>query len=73
VTTWSSANRGDSLLSLLGRKLAVVRVSLLLVLRYTLTLAGLGSIVIGCFLFSLVLGFVVLGVALLVLEWVVKQ
>jgi hypothetical protein len=42
-------------------------------LRTGLTLLGLASITTGAFLFSLVLGFVVLGVALLVFEFLVKQ
>lgn len=83
MTVWTDVQRaGDqrntSLLSLFFAYVAhQVRaagpVAWRAVLRNVLTIGGLTCLVIAAFLGGLIIGFAVLGVALLVLEWAVKQ
>ena len=76
MTTWSLAGR-ESLLSILGRKLARSRLLTVavarLVFRFLLVVAGLGWLCVAAWGVDWRVGAACIGVSCLLLEWAVKR
>jgi hypothetical protein len=75
--THTPARSNTSLLSLFGKWFSksqvAIKAFLVVFLRVSLVIAGLASISVAAWIVHMSLGFLVIGVALLVLEWVVKR
>jgi len=76
MVTWSVAGR-ESALGILGRWLSRRRVQvvafLVIAVRFTLTVAGLGFLSYAAWQWSSIAGSAAVGVSLLLLEYVVKR
>lgn len=74
--TWSLTGR-ESLLSVVGKKLKTLRLFtkavLLLILRLLLVVSGLAFVCASAYAIATPLGLLTTGIALLILEWVVKR